>query len=158
MTDINNYSYKGAAALVMLHEKHLKSFTETWLKAKAISAILPQTDDPYYASLESLLFHVLNSAGGYMRWICIQLSLPDPAIDSPPAKENIEKEFPAYINHLVERWDIPLRNPEEPVFHKPTFESNWGVHYCIDAMLEHAVMHPIRHEHQLLRLIEEQKK
>ncbi len=158
MTDYNSYKYKGAAALVMLHEKHLKAFTETWLEAKKRSVILPKTDDPYYASLESLLFHLLNSAGNYMKWICRQLNLPDPEIAVPPQKENIEKDFPAYINHLIDKWDIPLRNLEEALFHTPTFESNWGVHYCIDAMLEHAVMHPIRHEHQLARLMEEQKK
>ena len=30
-----------------------------------------------------------------------------------------------------------------------TYASAWGVDYCIDAMLEHAVMHPLRHTAQL---------
>jgi hypothetical protein len=33
------------------------------------------------------------------------------------------------------------------------FPSRWNVHYCIDAMLEHAVMHPIRHTFQLQELL-----
>jgi hypothetical protein len=157
MSDLISYKYKGALALVLLHEKHLKLFAETWVEAKKLGVLLPATDDPYYASLESLLFHVLNSAGGYMKWICKQLNLPDPGIDTPPPKEIVENEYPAYINHLVSRWQIPLCAIEEEYFHSTTFLSNWGVPYCIDAMLEHAVMHPIRHEHQLIGLMNTQK-
>jgi hypothetical protein len=36
---------------------------------------------------------------------------------------------------------------------KGIYPSRWGTEYCIDAMLEHAVMHPIRHEFQLRNLM-----
>jgi hypothetical protein len=38
-------------------------------------------------------------------------------------------------------------------FSKPVYSSRWGVNYCVDAMLEHAVMHPERHRFQLLELM-----
>ena len=49
-------------------------------------------------------------------------------------------------------------NVEPELFEDKVYTSNWGVNYCIDAMLEHAVMHPIRHEFQLKNLIAEQLK
>ena len=35
----------------------------------------------------------------------------------------------------------------------PEYASEWQTRYCIDAMLEHAVMHPIRHRFQLDELL-----
>ena len=35
----------------------------------------------------------------------------------------------------------------------PEYPSRWQTRYCIDSMLEHAVMHPIRHAFQLDELI-----
>ncbi len=151
--EIQKYKYNGARSLVLLHEKHLTNFLETWHEAKKINVELPKTDDPDYQSLETLLFHVLRSARGYMTWICEKLDLPDPKIDNPPEINNIAKKADQYLLHLFEKWRLPLIEIEEEKFHSPTFKSRWGVEYCIDAMLEHAVMHPIRHEFQLRNLI-----
>jgi len=148
------YKYKGALALVELHEIHIRRFAETWKKGRDAGIKLPETDDPYYKSMDTLVFHVLRSARNYMVWICSKLNLPDPQIELP--SENVAADTETYINYLVEKWEIPLAQTEEKYFHETTYTSNWGVDYCIDAMLEHAVMHPIRHEYQLLRLIKEQ--
>lgn len=151
--EIQKYKYNGARSLVLLHEENLTNFLRTWQKAKNLNIELPITDDPDYQSLESLLFHVLRSARGYMTWICEKLDLPDPEIDNPPEIINIENNSEKYLNHLFERWCLPLADIEEVNFHYPVYKSRWGVEYCIDAMLEHAVMHPIRHEFQLRDLI-----
>ncbi|MBK8944606.1 MAG: hypothetical protein IPM32_04960 [Ignavibacteriae bacterium] len=154
--EIPKYKYNGARSLVLLHEKHLTNFLKTWQDAKKLNVELPKTDDPDYQSLETLLFHVLRSARGYMTWICEKLKLPDPEIDNPPEINSIEKKVEEFLSHLFEKWQLPLIDTEEEKFHSPTFKSRWGVEYCIDAMLEHAVMHPIRHEFQLQYLISEQ--
>ena len=147
------YKYAGASALVNLHEIHLQSFYETWKEAKKINVKLPVTDDPYYKSLDTLLYHLLRSARGYMIWICDKLQLPDPMINETPNAEAIEEKAAVQIAHLFERWKLPLANVEPELFENKVFKSNWGVEYCIDAMLEHAVMHPIRHEFQLKNLM-----
>ncbi len=67
------YKYGGAKALVALHEIHLRSFYETWKEAKQVGVKLPVTDDPYYKSLDTLLYHLLRSARGYMIWMCDKL-------------------------------------------------------------------------------------
>ncbi len=151
--DLQKFKYNGARSLVLLHEKHLINFVQTWREAKNLNVGLPKTEDPDYQSLETLLFHVLRSARGYMTWICEKLNLPDPEINSPPEIDAIEKNADEYLVHLFEKWRLPLIEIEEEKFHSPTFTSRWGVNYCIDAMLEHAVMHPIRHEFQLRNLI-----
>ena len=44
-------------------------------------------------------------------------------------------------------------NITEEQFYSPEYKSTWNVDYCIDAMLEHSIIHPIRHRFQLLELI-----
>jgi hypothetical protein len=149
------YKYSGAKALVNLHEIYLLAFYETWKSAKQKNVKLPVSDDPYYKSLETLLYHVLRSARGYMIWMCEKLNLDDPQIKETPAPEIIQHKAEEQLSHLIERWRLPLINVAPELFEDKNYKSNWGVDYCIDAMLEHAVMHPIRHEFQLKKLIEE---
>jgi hypothetical protein len=53
----------------------------------------------------------------------------------------------------VQCWATPLAQVDADRFERPEYESRWGTRYCIDAMLEHAVMHPIRHAFQLQSLM-----
>ena len=141
----------------MLHEQYLESFLKTWREAKKLDISLPETEDTDYLSLETLLRHVLRAARGYITWICEKLELPDPEIRATPEANDIVSEADEYLTHLIEKWRLPLSEVGEEKFHSPTYTSRWGVDYCIDAMLEHAVMHPIRHDFQLRKLIDDQK-
>ena len=153
---ISKYNYNGARAMVALQEQHLKSFLEIWRKSKESKITLPETDDKDYESLETLLVHVLRAARGYMTWICEKLNLPDPKIDPFPNSEEVEQKADTYLVHLIERWRIPLIEIPEKLFFDRAYTSRWDANYCIDAMLEHAVMHPIRHEYQLSNLLQQQ--
>lgn len=148
------HAYAGARAMILLHETHLRDFLAVWRRAKSAGLALGDTDDPSYASLEHLLHHVLRAARGYMVWCCEVLELPDPGIDKTPLPEAVEAEADAYTEHLLERWTTPLAAEPEARFNTVA-PSRWKVDYCIDAMLEHAVMHPIRHAFQLRVLLGE---
>jgi len=150
---MKEYSFGGARALIALHEQHMRSFLETWQKAKKAGVILPQTTDPSYKSMETLLWHSLKASRGYIIWICQKLELPDPGIDPLPELEHMELAAEAFLAHLLERWELPLRDVPEDRFFDRTYASNWETEYCIEAMLEHAVMHPIRHEFQLVNMM-----
>ena len=154
---LEHYSYRGARALVLLHEKHMRSCLQVWKEAKAADITLPETDDSDYESLETLLVHILGAARSYMVWMCKQLDLPDPIIEVAPSPTAVEVHAEKYLKHVLERWRLPLADVPAEKFGPTTYASNWGTHYCIDAMLEHAVMHPIRHEFQLKNLIEAQR-
>ena len=148
-----NYKYKGAEALILLHEEQMLSFIKFWKTAKQANLILPTTDDPDYHSLNHLLRHVVRSSRGYIIWICEKLELPDPQIKVEPNIDEIETAIDDYATHLLERWKLPLTKIDEESYFNQTYISNWGTNYCIEAMLEHAVMHPVRHEFQLKNLL-----
>ena len=148
------YKYNGAKALVALQEIHLRSFYKTWQQAKQVGVKLPETDDPYYKSLDTLLYHLLRSSRGYMIWMCKQLNLPDPQIDEAPLPEIVVEKAETYLDYLTDKWKYQLIDVPPELFEDKVYKSNWDVEYCIDAMLEHAVIHPIRHEFQLKNLIQ----
>lgn len=153
--EIGKYESRSARALVILHEQHLRGCLEVWKQAKAANIKLPETADENYQSLETLLKHILRSAGSYMVSMCKNLELPDPKIKPVPEVNAIEAEADRYLEHVLERWRLPLASvPDERLEPAPETYTP-GMPYWIDAMLEHAVMHPIRHEFQLNELMQQ---
>jgi len=149
------YRSSAVRAMVLLHEEHLRRFVHTWRLALASSVRLSPTDDPAYASLGALGQHVLGAAGGYMVWMCEVLTLPDPGIRSAPDAAAMVRDADDYMEHVLERWRAPLREVSNERLETHEYPSRWQTRYCIDAMLEHAVMHPIRHAFQLDELIKD---
>lgn len=149
------YRSRAVRALVVLHEEHLRRFYEVWKRAHAAHVVLPRTDDPAYGSLEMLLGHVLRAARGYMVWMCEVLELPDPQIAATPDASTITMEADGYLEHVLQQWRAPLKDLGDEQLDTPEYPSRWQTRYCIDAMLEHAVMHPIRHAFQLEELMGE---
>lgn len=150
------YRYGAARTMVFLRGQYLLECLDVWKQAKAEDIVLPETDDPSYVSLENLLSHVLRADRGYLVWICKMLALPDPQVVPGPSLDVIAEQANDYIAHLIDRWATPLADVDEGRFYREEYKSNWGVRYCIDAMLEHAVMHPILHREQLEELLQKQ--
>ena len=120
MADLTQYRYRGARALVLLHEQYLREFLETWRQFKSSGRALPDTDDPCYRSAEVLLAHVLFAARSYMVWMCEKLGLPDPEIEEIPEEEAIEAQASRYMEHVLERWRTPLAEVSEQACDHPT--------------------------------------
>lgn len=131
----------------------MRRFLPIWRDAKAARVALPATADPSYASLDALGHHVLRASRGYVVWICEMLKLPDPEIRPAPDMTVVAEEAESYLEHLLERWREALRDVGDEQLETPEYRSRWQTLYSIDAMLEHAVMHPIRHTFQLEELM-----
>ena len=152
MSDLPPHASNAVRALILLHEKELRAFLEAWRAGHAREVRLPDTTDPNYASREALLFHVLRAARGYLVWICEKLDLPAPALRAPAPPERVVEDCDAFAAELLAAWRSGLVAVRDDQLEPQTFEASWGTHYCIDAMLEHAVMHPLRHRRQLEEL------
>ena len=138
---------------MLLHEKALRELLPVWKRAKAAKVKLPSTSNPAYASLETVLQHALRAARNFMTTMCEKLGLPDPGIDEAPDPSRVEKEAERYIEHLLERWRLPLAGLDEKGF-ETTYKARNGEDRTIWSTLEHAVMHSLRHRFQLEELLE----
>lgn len=152
LSELQNYKFRGARALLFLHERAMREFLDAWKKAKASGLQLPQSDDPDYESMTHVLYHVLRAARNYMVWMCEKLGLPDPKINPPPDVLAIEAQAEWYLAYLLGKLREPLADVEPEKFEQPAFESRWKMLYTIEGMLEHMVTHPMRHAFQLEEL------
>ena len=149
----DRWAHRGARALVLLHERELHAFLETWRRARAAGLALPATDDPDYVSLEALLRHVLACARYYLTWIGETLELDLPELREAPAVEAVADEADPYLEYLLAAWRAALRDVEGKRFDRTQAAVAWGPTYCVDALAEHAVMPPVRHRFQLEELL-----
>jgi len=140
--------------MVLLHEEQLRRFVEVWRRAMAVPVSLAPTADPNYASLGALGRHVLSAAGGYLVWTCEVLRLPDPGVRPAPDVIDIVRDADDFMEHVLERWrGEALREISDEQLETPEYPTRWRTRYSVDSMLEHAVMHPIRHAFQLNELM-----
>ncbi len=146
------YAYRGARACVLMHERKMRAFLSVWRRAKEAGTALPRTGDSNYVSLQTLLHQILRCPRNYMTWMCEKLGLPGPGINEPPAVERIEAEADRFLSHVLEQWRLPLSRIEEKRFAE-VYPPRWGVPMCIESMLEHAVVHPLRHAFRLEELM-----
>ncbi len=151
-----NYSsqYKSGAvrALVALHEREMRKFMAVWQRAAEIDLTLPPTEDPSCKTIDTMLHHVLRASRGYVLWICDNLNLDKPDIISPSKTMDFKTEALSYLESLLDVWSTALIYVTDDQCYIE-FKSRWNTIYCIDGMLEHAVMHPSRHSFQLVRIM-----
>ncbi len=149
----DSHTYRGARALVALHERELRAFVPVWRRFSATGLSLPATDDEDYLSNEHLLLHVLRAAGRYLTWMCRQLGLPDPEVAAAPDVSEVAERADEFMEHVLERWRGALEAVPAARFEDKAYVSNWGAPMTIESMLEHAFTHPARHTFQLEELM-----
>ncbi len=155
MSGAGAYRYRGAETLVALQERHLRDFLDAWRRFGAGNFRLPRTADPNYADEEVLLAHVLGCSARYLGWICEQRGRSRPELDERPEPAGLSERADTYLEEILEAWDRELRDLTEKEAYAPARPSTWGPAYCLDAMIEHAAMHPLRHTFQLESLMRE---
>ncbi len=101
---LDDYRYRGAGALIELHERHLRSFLDVWREARDRGLTLPETADPDCASLVALRRHVLRAARGYLRWCCEVLDLSDPEIPPTPSIEEDDGAMTIHRSRMFQLW------------------------------------------------------
>ncbi|AZI42191.1 hypothetical protein EHF33_05045 [Deinococcus psychrotolerans] len=151
--ELAHYRSRGARALVLLHEQQLRQCVEAVKQAKAQGISLPITAEEHYQSLDVLLHHILRSARIYLLRICQNLKLPTPEIGPVPDIGNLPTQTDQYLDDLLARWRLPLAAVTDAQMEPDPELYFAGMPYWVDAMLEHAVMHPVRHEFQLRELM-----
>ena len=147
-----HYQSSAVRALVALHQREMHNFMVIWNNAVKMNVTLPPTEDPSCKTFDAMMSHVLHASRGYVRWICDQLNLTEPQIDRPSNSMNFLTESADYLESLLDVWSTALlRITDDECYVE--FKSRWNTIYCIDGMLEHAVMHPVRHSFQLEKLM-----
>lgn len=146
---------RAVMSLVELHERELHSFLEVWKRFVAAGRPMPEAHgDESYENRERLAGHVLMAARGYLTRIGEWVGRPVSDVDASQdpyevvkrASEFSEEVLAAYRRHLSSITTEEL----EPQVHR----TRWGDLMSVENLLEHAVVHPMRHRIQLERILE----
>jgi hypothetical protein len=151
---MTEFRSRGVKSLVELHAIELRNFVATWKRFKAAGLPMPEArGDADYESPERLVAHVNGSARSYLLWIFEKLEDPiadlelirDPAIIVP--------KLDAFMEETLAAWERHAARLENEQLAPAQYDSRWGEPFDIEQMLEHAVVHPMRHRIQLERLL-----
>jgi uncharacterized damage-inducible protein DinB len=146
---------RAVRSLVELHEREMRSFQEVWKRFVAADLPMPEAHgDESYENRDRLVGHVLMAARGYLTRIGEWVGRPVSDVDGSQdpyeivtrGSEFADEVLAAYRQHLAEISDEEL----EPQVHR----TRWGDLMSVEQLLEHAVVHPMRHRIQLERILE----
>jgi hypothetical protein len=151
--EVSVFRSNAVRSCVELHEIELRRFYETWEMFRSSGTPLPETDDPSYQSADHLGGHVLRAARSYLTWIGECVKRPVTTLDRDADSVSIAHKGRAFVDEVLEAWRRQLAVLEDSELTPATYKSRWGEDYNIEQMLEHAVVHPMRHRIQLERLM-----
>jgi hypothetical protein len=140
-------------SLVELHETEVERFYDVWERFCASGTPLPVSDDPSYASAQHLGGHVLRATRNYLTWIGEFVGRPVTDVDTETDPVKIAGRGRAFMREMLAAWRLHLAHLEDREMTPAQRKSRWGEDYNIEQMLEHAVVHPMRHRIQLERLL-----
>ena len=156
---MKNYRNNGAAgALLDEYEKALKELglVIADLTYEELIAIADSnTEDPDCKSIQTILTHVIRA--GYCYMIEIRNSLGEQVDFVEGELLNSIEQYQAGLKKMFNYneqlfKDYPTLNLEEHNFEKK-IHARWGQHYDIEQLLEHAIVHILRHRLQIEKMI-----
>jgi uncharacterized damage-inducible protein DinB len=111
-----------------------------------------QTRDQNCRSVQTIITHVERAGYGYADYIREKFGIP-PATPagSVVSCEEAEARIDAMLDYTVHTLDGRWEMPEDEVA-AVAIDSRWGVRYDLEQLLEHAIVHILRHRRQIERL------
>jgi uncharacterized damage-inducible protein DinB len=112
-----------------------------------------QTQDEDCRSIQTVVHHVVASGYSYARYLRAALSEPGDRPQTPLGARTASveqlKAMLAYTAATLEgRWEMPTERMAAL-----QIQSRWGQTYDFEQMLEHAIVHVLRHRRQIERFL-----
>jgi uncharacterized damage-inducible protein DinB len=150
-----DFRSRAVLSLVELHERELRSFLALWDRFVASGLPVPEANgDENYENRERLLAHVVMAARGYLTRIGEWVGRPVSDVDASKDPYDVAGRASAFADNVLAGYRTNLTaitiEELEPQLHK----TRWGDLMSVENLLEHAVVHPMRHRRQLERLLE----
>jgi hypothetical protein len=150
----NDFRSRAVLSLAELHEKELRAFVPTWRRFVASGTPLPDgRGDPAYEDPDRLMAHVQACARSYLLWIWEVLERPIEGLPLVRDAGVIMPRLDEFMDETLDAWRAHLRPLQDDQLSPKQYLSRWDELQTIEQLLEHAVVHPMRHRIQLERLM-----
>lgn len=113
----------------------------------------PQTTNPECRSIQTVMAHVIGSGYAYADYFRVafdipSLSPPRSVYTLPEAREELRTVLTYTAATLEGRWDM---NDDEMM--AVQIRTRWGGLYDVEQLMEHAIVHVLRHRRQIERFL-----
>ncbi len=127
----------------------LRRLVEQITEDEFVRIVDPQTSDENCRSVQTIMSHVVSAGYGYADYIRESFSIPS---TRPPKRLLSRQESVAQLESMLEytvqtlegRWEMTDEEIESI-----TMLTGWGVTYNLEQLLEHAIVHILRHRRQI---------
>ena len=127
----------------------LRRLVEQIAETDAVKVVDPTTEDEDCRSVQTIMSHVVNAGYGYAdllrKSFDIPSTRPPKALLSP--REYLE-QLDAFLTYTAETLEGRWRMTYEEIS-SAVINSGWGVTYDAEQLLEHAIVHVLRHRRQI---------
>lgn len=151
-------SYRSGAVGALMDEyeraaSELARLVEQILDDDFTRIVDSKTKDEDCRSVQTIMSHVVRAAYGYADYIRGQLSIestrPQPKLLSrEESLEQLEAALKYTVQTLEGRWEMSAEEISSIVIN-----SRWGAVYDLEGLLEHAIVHILRHRRQIEKFI-----
>jgi hypothetical protein len=148
-----DFKSRAVRSLVELHEFEMLRFLDAWDRFVECGAPMPDArGDESYASPDTLVTHVVSAGRGYLTWVgeCVGRPVTDVSAERDPAR--IGPHPRSFATGVLEAWRRHFAGLADSELGPTLFKTRWGEFFTVETMLEHALVHPMRHRIQLERL------
>lgn len=152
---------KGAiGALMDEYERattELKLLVEQTHDDDFIQVLDAQTKDEDCRSIQTILTHVIRAGFAYAKYIRDSFSIATTRsvtglLSRQEAVVGLDEMLDYSAQTLEGKWEMTDEEIEAVAI-----QSRWGVEYTLEQLLEHAIVHILRHRRQIERLLQESR-
>jgi len=148
------FQSRAARNLVDLHEQQIRAFLVTWKKFVASGKPMPDgRGDDSYASRDHLVAHVCFAARGYLVRIGEWVGRPVTDLDMSTDVAEVAARHEAFLAEVLAGYRRHLASMTTEELEPQKHKTRWGELMSVENLLEHAVVHPMRHGIQLERIV-----
>ena len=112
-----------------------------------------ETADEDCRSIQTVSRHVVMAGYGYANYIREQFSMPaEPVPREPISHAELSGAIDKMLAYTVETLDGKWEMTDDEIS-KIVINSRWGVTYDLEQLLEHAIVHVLRHRRQIEKFL-----
>lgn len=117
-----------------------------------------ETKDEDCRSIQTIMRHVVRAGYGYANYIRTAWNIPVSSPESVPVqKHEAAGKVDAYLSYTAQTLEGKWEYTDEQI-QAVVMRVRWGVTYDLEQLLEHAIVHILRHRRQIERFLERMEK
>jgi len=133
--------------------REIKAVLKTVSEPEFANVVDPDTHDENCRSIQTIVAHVVDAGYAYTDSVRDHFGIKTTVHSlNLPGFSNAETEFDALLNYTFQtfsdRWDLTDKNVSEM-----TIRTRWGADWGLEQLLEHAIVHVLRHRRQIERFL-----